>query len=835
MMQAYMDIKNQYPDFLVFYRMGDFYELFFEDAVNASKYLGITLTQRGKVDGKPIPMAGIPFHASDIYIQKAINNGISVVICEQFVDDNPENKKGLMKREVAKIITPGTAVETGLIDDKEIKYIACVYKKQNNFDISWIDFASGEIFLNSIPLENINDEILKINPKEILISEKQLDFLNLPKEIIVKSLAQWEFDQTIAHSNLQSIFGPQYLNLYQIPNNNCITVLSALINYITSIEKEKINHIQNIRWIKNNDFIQINYSAQKTLELFNGNNSLFNCLDLCSTAMGSRTLKKWIQNPILDREILKSRLDRVDFLKNGNHFISWDELAQNWCDIERSATKIAQRSIRPRELATLRDTLRQIPKLKSWAECIPPHLKGYFVNAFIKDNVLQIIEKYLSLEPSAWLRDGNVIASGIDPQLDEARNLQAGGLEFLKKLEFQEKNNTGIPTLKVEYNSAQGFFISISNSHTSKAPNHYKKKQELKNCFRYTTEELMEYEEKFLSSQTRALQREKILWTQMLDKLKPYISSLQKQAKTLAEWDVLSCFAKSAHLFNYNRPDFQQENVKEFQLIQARHPVVEKSLENFVPIDIHIDNNTNLIIITGPNMGGKSTAMRTVALLSIMAHIGSFVPAKQFHCPTIDSIFTRIGAQDDLSAGQSTFMVEMMEIASILKNSTDKSLVLIDELGRGTSTFDGLSLAWSSAKHLAQNICCKTLFATHYLEMTDLDKIVPAKNYHVSATQDIQGNIVFEHLLLEGKAKKSYGIEVAKLAGVDPQVISCASEKLETLEQSSNISHPIQMNSLNNIDCSTIKNIILKQDLGQTTPMQALNILYELQQKIKNI
>lgn len=828
MMQAYMEIKNNYPDMFVFYRMGDFYELFFDDAVNASKYLGITLTQRGKVNGKPIPMAGVPFHAVDNYIQKAITQNFSVVMCEQFVDDNPNNKKGLMKREVAKIITPGTAVETGFIDDKEIKYIASIYKRSNTLDIAWIDFASGELFANTIPFENSVDEILKINPKELLICEKQLEFFNLPKNILIKPMADWDYDITIADNNLKNLFGQQYLSLFSIPNKNASSTISCLLNYISSIEKDKINHIQNIKWIKNQDYVQLNYSAIKTLELVDGNNSLLNSIDLCSTPMGSRLLKNWILNPIRDTEVLQSRFDRVNFLKN-DYFISWSEMANSWCDIERMATKIAQKSIRPKELSSLRQTLREMPKLKSWSDNLPQQLKGFLTNAFIKDNVLQILEKYLMQEPNTWLRDGDVISNGIDTELDDARKMQKGGLDFLKKLESEEKVKTSIPTLKVEYNSAQGFYISVSLSHVNKIPKEYIKKQELKNNFRYTTDELMKYEEKFLSSQIRALQREKILYFQMLDKLNPYISSLQKQAKTLAEWDVLCSFAKSAKLLNYCMPEFV--NKETLIIEQGRHPVVEKVINDFVPIDLQINQDTNLIIITGPNMGGKSTAMRTCALLSIMAHIGSFVPAKKFETQNLDAIFTRIGAQDDLASGQSTFMIEMMETANILKNSTKSSLVLIDELGRGTSTFDGLSLAYSSAKHLAQKIKCKTIFATHYQEITDLEnELDSVKNYHVSATIDDNHNIIFEHLLKSGKAKKSYGIEVARLAGVDLDVISCAKNKLNSLENKNFINKENIVSNNNELNINLeIKNI----DFSNLTPMQAMNILYSLQQKLK--
>lgn len=824
MIQAYLKVKQDHMDKLVFYRMGDFYEMFFNDAVTASKILGITLTQKSTNGEIPIPMAGVPFHAVDTYIVKSLNKGLSVVICEQV--EGTDQGKGIMERKVTKIVTPGTLLDNGVLDAKETKYLACVHKNGNKFDFAWVNFASGEIFCNRFSADTAIAEINRINPAEILVSEKHSLFLNFNYEINVKSLQDWNFDLITANQNMINHFGQQYLHLYGLPDIQFSIVISALLNYLKETQCSEIRHIQNIKLIRNEDYLQIDSNSKKHLEITHSSNkhTLWNTLDCCATPMGSRMLKDWLNNPIKNRETLESRYMRIEFLVGNNQpFWDWKNIAQDWCDIERITTKIALRSVRPRELASLRNTLRTMPKLKLWIDKMPPHMKGFFTHAIPTDLLGKIFESYLLEEPASWVRDSNVIANGLDRELDEYRNLSKGHDDFVKKYEESEKKKYNIPNLKVEYNSAQGFFISISNSHLDKVPSTYKRKQTLKNAERFTTDELRVYEEKALTAQEKSLAREKILYEELLDKLQVHVGILQKQAKILAEWDVLAALSENAYKNNYKKPRFNHNN--EIKMINGRHPVLETVIPDFVPNSIVLDRTKNMGIITGPNMGGKSTVMRQLALLIIMAHIGSFVPVDDLSVPDIDAIYTRIGANDDIANGRSTFMVEMSESAYIVNNSTKNSLVLLDELGRGTATYDGLSLAWAIAEHLANKTHCYTLFATHYLEMTSLnEEFNNIVNFHVSAI-DQGEDIVFTHLIESGPASKSYGIHVAELAGLHPQVLSCAKQKLSELETSKDKNtHHTSGNGDNDL---------VSLDLSNMTPMQVMEWVYKKQRELK--
>lgn len=835
MMQAYLKIKNEHPDKLVFYRMGDFYEMFFEDAHTASKLLGITLTKRGNSGDEPIHMAGIPFHALEGYLNKAVNKGCSVVICEQM--PGSETGKGIMIRKVTRIITPGTVLDTGVLDAKETKYLASLYKRGDKIEIAWINFASGEMWCNKVHKSVYMNEILRINPSEILISEKQTDYFNFNDDFVVTTLPDWDYELVLSKNNLSNLFGEQYMHRYGLDDPNIACVISTILNYLKETQVSEIRHIQTIKYFKTDDYIQIDNNSKRHLEITASNNdyTLWSVIDLCATPMGSRTLKDWLNNPIKDKALLKSRLDRIEYLKNPDKpYIGWKTIASEWCDIERISARIALKTVRPRDLSALRDTLRCMPKLTAWAERMPAHLKGFFAHATPTESINKILEKYLKEEPSVWVRDGDVIADGVDGLLDECRQMQQGHTEFLKNFEHNEKIKTNIPNLKVEYNSAQGFYISVSNSHTTKVPSHYKRKQTLKNAERFITDELREYEEKALSAQERSLAREKILFEQLLDKLQPYVSVLQKQAKLLAEWDVLNSLAEVAENNHYVRPEFNTED--KIIMIDGRHPVIDHLQNNFVPNSITLDKKQNFAIITGPNMGGKSTVMRQLALLIILTHIGSFVPAKSFSIPDIDAIYTRIGANDDISNGRSTFMVEMSESAYILNNATDKSLVLLDELGRGTATYDGLSLAWSIAQYLGNKIKSYGLFATHYLEMTELPELHNnIKNYHVSAID--QGNsIVFTHLIEEGAASKSYGLHVADLAGINAEVLTNAKHKLLELENNvsvketnnkdfSNYNENNEYVEISN-DSHKISQDLVNLDIINMTPFQALEWIH---------
>lgn len=827
MIQSYLDIKKDHLDKMVFFRMGDFYELFFEDAVLASKVLGITLTKRGTSNGEPIQMAGVPFHAVDTYLNKAINQGYSVVICEQSI--NSQNPKGMMERKVSRIITPGTVLDSGILDSKEIKYLASVHTYKKHTYISWINFSSGEIWCNKVQEHNFIEELLKINPSELLISDKQINSFNFPEHLNISIISDWEYDLLLSDNNLINILGKQYISKYGLIDKHICTTISTIINYLIQTQCVDINHIQSIKWIKNEDYIQLDNNTKKHLEITQSNNSnnLWKTLDKCSTPMGSRTLKEWLNNPILDKDLLNSRFNRIEYLKDLNFdkpYIGWKAIATQWCDLERIATKISLKTIKPKELADLRNTLRTMPTLVAWINRMPVTLKGFLTHFTTSDAINKILEQYLIEEPSSFIRDGDVIANGVDAELDECRLLNSGHSTFLKDFEQKEKISTNIPSLKVEYNSAQGFYISISKSYINRIPSFYRRTQTLKNSERYTTQELQEYENIALSAKERSLTREKILFDLLLNKLQPYVSTLQKQAKALAEWDILNGFAENADIYSYNRPVFNNENT--ITMKEGRHPVVEQMQEVFIPNSLSLSRENNLCIITGPNMGGKSTLMRQLSLLTIMTHIGSFVPAKVFSCPYIDAIYTRIGANDDIASGKSTFMVEMMEAAYITNNSTKNSLILLDELGRGTATYDGLSLAWSIAEYLGNTINAYTLFATHYLEMTELPNIYSnMKNYHVSAI-DNGNKIIFTHLIEEGPANKSYGIQVAEIAGLNSEVIFKAKQKLieyESIEYKPSIEN------------NNLHNEILKLDISNMTPFDAITWINNQQKLLKGL
>lgn len=732
-----------------------------------------------------------------------------------------------MERKVTKIVTPGTLLDNGVLDAKDTKFLACVHKNGNKFDLAWVNFASGEIFCNRFNTDNIVSEINRINPAEILVSEKHSLYLNFNPDINVKSLLDWNFDLVTSNQNMINHFGQQYLHLYGLPDIQFSIVISVLLNYLKETQCSEIRHIQNIKLIKNEDYLQIDNNSKKHLEITYSNNkyTLWNTLDCCSTPMGSRMLKDWLNNPIKNTDILESRYMRIEYLVGNNQpFWDWKNIAQDWCDIERISTKIALKSVRPRELASLRNTLRTMPKLKLWIDKMPAHMKGFFIHAIPTDIISKILESYILEEPASWIRDGNVIANGLDRELDDYRNISKGHDNFIKQYEESEKKKYNIPNLKVEYNSAQGFFISISNSHLDKVPSHYKRKQTLKNGERFTTDDLRAYEDKALTAQEKSLAREKVLYEELLDKLQAHVSILQKQAKILSEWDVLVALAENAYKHNYKKPRFNANH--EIKMINGRHPILETLIPDFVPNSIILNNTQNMGIITGPNMGGKSTVMRQLALLIVMAHIGSFVPADDLSIPDIDAIYTRIGANDDIANGRSTFMVEMSESAYIVNNSTHKSLVLLDELGRGTATYDGLSLAWAIAEHLANTTHCYTLFATHYLEMTSLnEEFSNIVNFHVSAIDQGDG-IVFTHLIESGPANRSYGIHVAELAGLHPKVLSCAKTKLAQLE--------IHKSKEPNHSKNGMTTDFLNLDLSNMTPMQVMDWVYKKQRELKS-
>lgn len=819
MMQSYMGVKNQHPDKMLFFRLGDFYELFFNDAIEASKILNITLTKRNNSNNDGIPMAGVPFHAIDVYLQKLVSQGISVVICEQVGEPS---SKGIMDRKISQIITPGTVLDSNLLNEKEIRILASIYKKSSQFEISWLNISNGEIFVYNTNLENLHETLSQINPNEILVSEKQRTLIPTG-DYFCSYIQDWEYDSITSEVNLKNIFGTNYNYKFDIPENRYQGVISSLVNYVQFTQNIDFTFLQSIKQFQNEDYLNINQQTRKHLEFFDGRNSFYDTLDNCSTPMGARLLKNWLNYPIKDKAVIKSRHERVEFLFEKNkQYITWKNISSEWCDIERIATRIAIKNVKPKELANLRDTLRSMNKLQDWAEKLPPKMKGLFIHALPNDSILKLLEKYLIENPSNLLRDGDVIAYGLDSQLDECRSLQENHSEFLKKYEIEEKSKHNIPNLRVEFNSTQGFFISISNSHIEKIPDYYERKQTLKNCERFTTEYLKEYEIKSLSAKEKSLHLEKKLYEDLLQKLKIFVTPLIKQAKILAEWDILNAFAEISDKYNYVKPNFGNT----FIIKESKHPCFYRDYKNFTANNLLMDESFNSMIITGPNMGGKSTYMRQIGLLIVMAHLGCFVPATYFEIPEIDGIFSRIGAHDDITNKRSTFMVEMNETSYILNNATEKSFVIIDELGRGTATYDGLSLAWSICEYLSNKVKAHTLFATHYLEMTELAQTHSnIRNYNVQAiTQNDE--IIFEHKVLPGAANRSYGIHVAKLAGINDEIIFNAKTKLQTLESQTN-KHKNETHECKDI-CEEIKNL----DISNMSPIQALNILNNFKSQI---
>lgn len=790
MMQQYLGIKAEYPDVLLLYRMGDFYELFFDDAVKISKLLDITLTARGQAGGKPIPMAGVPHHAAENYIARLIKLGETVVICEQIGD--PATSKGPVERKVTRILTPGTLTDEAFLEESQENIIACIYKFTNVYGIASLEFSTGRFSVSQTrDLATIQAELARLKPAELLLPEGlNLDCKDLAN-CAVKFRPINEFDYPFTYSLLLKQFGVQDLTCFSIQDlPQAIGAAGCLLNYVMTMQHGAVPHIQAIVLENNKDMIQLDPNSRKNLELtqnLQGNNqyTLLSILDNTATAMGSRLLKRWLGRPIRDHNELNLRHNAVAALKAQQNYQDIVGCLKNIGDIERIISRIALLSARPRDLLRLRQALAEVPNLKIKLNNInsPSLLTTLIKQLHELPNIVTLLSKAIIDNPPHLIRDGGVIAPGYDVELDRLRALSEDADSYLLKLEQQERARTGLSTLKVGYNRIHGFYIELSRAQSTKLPVEYQRRQTLKNVERYITPELKSFEDQVLSSKERALSREKHLYEELLKTLQQDVAKLQSTANALATLDVIQNFAQRADEFNYVQPILQSKHG--IIIKNGRHPVVEKIQDNpFVPNDCTLSKDKIMHIITGPNMGGKSTYMRQLALIIIMAHIGSFVPATEALIGPVDQIFTRIGAADDLAGGRSTFMVEMTEAANILHYATENSLVLIDEIGRGTSTFDGLALAWSIAKRLALHNKCYTLFATHYFELSKLpDQIQTADNLHFAAVE--QGDeLVFLHQVQPGPAEKSFGLQVAKLAGIPVDVITAAKHKLLELEES---------------------------------------------------
>lgn len=787
--QQYLKIKAQYPTMLLFYRMGDFYELFYEDAHKAAKLLAITLTSRGQSGGKPIPMAGIPYHAAESYLAKLVKLGESVAICEQIGD--PQTAKGPVERKVVRVITPGTVTDEALLDAKKDNLLVAIHNNNHTCGIAFLDITSGKLTISQVAnQEALLGELERLKPAELLISEDS-PYIPLLTAHNLKRRPPWEFDLNQAQKILTGQFKTKDLSGFGCEDLPiAISACGSLLQYVKNTQSTELLHILSLHIERYEDGIILDAATQRNLELVTNlqggsDNTLADILDHTATAMGSRLLRRYIKRPLRDQKILLKRQEAIGDLQALQITATVYESLRSIGDIERILARVALKSARPRDLVQLRYAISLLPKIQEFlSQTIATNLKEVAKNIGDFPNILHLLQTAIEENPPVIIRDGGVIAAGYNQALDELRNLSQNADQFLVKLEQQEKERTGIATLKVGYNRIHGYYIEISRGQAERAPTEYIRRQTLKNAERFITPELKEFEDKILSSRSRALALEKALYEEILDKLCFDLAPLQKMAQGIAELDLLNNLAERALTLKLAKPEFTQET--KINIEGGRHLVIEKCISDpFIPNDTQLNHERSLLIITGPNMGGKSTYMRQVALITILAYMGSFVPAKRATLGPIDRIFTRIGAADDLASGRSTFMVEMTETANILNNATKNSLVLMDEIGRGTSTFDGLALAWATANHLATTIRSLTLFATHYFELTHLSQLIPnVANIHLDAMEH-NDKIVFLHVVNEGPANKSYGIQVAQLAGIPSKVISEAKHKLVQLEDSS--------------------------------------------------
>ncbi len=798
MMQQFWGLKNQHPEQLMFYRMGDFYELFYEDAKKASKLLDITLTARGQSAGQSIPMCGIPYHAAEGYLAKLVKLGESVVICEQVGD--PATSKGPVERQVVRILTPGTVSDEALLDEHRDNLIAAVLGDEKLFGLSVLDITSGRFTVLELKgWENLLAELERLNPTELMIPDDWPVGLPAEKRRGAKRRAPWDFDCDSANKSLCQQFATQDLKGFGCEGLTlAIGAAGCLLVYAKETQRIALPHLRSLYHERIADTVILDAASRRNLELDinlagGRDNTLQSVVDRCQTAMGSRLLSRWLNRPLRDRAVLEARLNSISCLLDSYRFESLQPQLKAIGDLERILARIGLRNARPRDLARLRDALAALPELQLAMQALEaPHLQQLASTVSTYPELADLLQRAIIENPPAVIRDGGVLKTGYDAELDELLALSENAGQYLMDLETREKARTGLANLKVGYNRVHGYFIELPSKQAEQAPADYIRRQTLKGAERFITPELKAYEDKALSAQSRALAREKMLYEALLETLIGELAPLQSSASALAELDVLSNLAERALNLDLNRPQFVEQPC--ISIKQGRHPVVEQVLQTpFVANDSEFDDSRRMLIITGPNMGGKSTYMRQTALIVLLAHIGSFVPAAACELSLVDRIFTRIGSSDDLAGGRSTFMVEMSETANILHNASDRSLVLMDEVGRGTSTFDGLSLAWSAAEYLAK-LRAFTLFATHYFELTALPESEPvAVNVHLNATEHNE-RIVFLHHVLPGPASQSYGLAVAQLAGVPGPVIQRAREHLARLESNS-LAQEAQVNS----------------------------------------
>ncbi len=854
MMAQFMSIKKQHPNELLFYRMGDFYELFFDDAKKAAELLDITLTARGKAGGAPIPMAGVPYHAAENYIARLVRLGVSIAICEQIGD--PATSKGPVERQVVRIITPGTLTDEAFLDDNRDALIACVHHHESSFGLAVLDLSSGRFTVLEIQgEEGLASELQRFSPVEVLISD-DFPYEELIQCPGIRRLPPWQFDLDSCTRTLCQQFGTRDLSGFDCDNLPlAIAAAGSLLDYVRETQRTALPHIRALSRERRESNVIIDAASRRNLEIDTNlkgetRHTLAWAMNKTTTPMGSRLLIRWLNSPLRDTQTVHQRQNAVKVLMHEYNYESLQEIFRKSGDMERILSRVALKSARPRDLARLRDTFLLLPQMQQLlAPLADAHVKRLSERLSEFPVLADLLERAIVDNPPVVIRDGGVIRTGFDTELDELKEISENASEFLLKLEAQEREQTGLSSLKVGFNRVHGYYIEISKGQAAEAPTAYIRRQTLKNAERFITPELKQFEDKALSSKSRALAREKALYEDLLEALNEELLALQESATALAELDVLSNFAERAQTLHLTCPELTSE--AGILIEEGRHLVVEQLINTpFVPNDLHLDEARRLLVITGPNMGGKSTYMRQVALITLLAYTGAFVPANRAVIGPIDRIFTRMGASDDTAGGRSTFMVEMTETANILNNATEFSLVLMDEVGRGTSTFDGLSLAWSAAEHLATQVRAFTLFATHYFEMTSLpEQLSNVANVHLTATEH-DDRIIFLHSVHEGPASQSYGLQVASLAGVPATVITAAKAQLSRLEnsQENNVTSALdtvatpqnsktcalQADMFYGLEPTAVEQRILDKSLDDLTPRQALDLLYELQGTLKN-
>lgn len=856
MMQHYLDLKQKYQDTLVFYRLGDFYEMFFEDAIKASEILGLTLTGRDCGLEKRAPMCGVPFHSVDTYIAKLIEKGLKVAICEQLSEPKPGQ---IVDRDIVRVITPGTIMEDNILKSNKNNFIASVSaQNQNSVGVSWLDITTGEFFLTQFSGEKVflklNDLLANIRPSEIIANNYAfLESYNL-------SVVQMEFvprfynflDSYFEVSNATKSLLKQ-LKLPSLTILDCsdkmegVSAAGALIEYVLQTQKRDLSHINHLVVQKDGKFMQLDVTARLNLELTETiferkrKGSLIWVLDKTQTPMGSRMLNSWLLNPLQDDVQINARLDAVDEFVHEN--LLRDKLIDalaSFGDLERFCGKIAFGNLGPKDCIAIRNALSKIPNIKillSQGKTVL--LKDCNSNIADFKDMYNLLNSAFLEEPSTFVKDGGFIKPGYNEDFDKYKKATIEGKNWIIDLEAKERELSGIKTLKIKYNRILGYYIEVTKSNTENVPFRYIRKQSLSNCERYTTEELRSLESTILGAEEKALELEIELFNQIREKLLAQVEKMQNASKQIAIIDVLLTFAKVAIEYNYTKPIINAK-IKDIMIDNGRHPVVERvnKEDRFVPNSVCLDDNSKTIIITGPNMSGKSTYMRQIAIITLMAHIGCFVPASRAQIAITDRIFTRIGASDNLGMGQSTFMVEMVEVANIVQNATEKSLLILDEIGRGTSTYDGLSIAWAVVEYIAKNIKAKTLFATHYHELTELEgSIEGVKNFQV-AVKEFDNSIIFLHNIIRGSANKSFGIEVATLAGIKQQIIDRAREVLHQHEQNELVVSPLAKNLPKNQPMSEsklkkVEKILKELEPNVLTPLEALAKLAELKSIIE--